>query len=289
MNGILLVNKEKGYTSQDVVSRIRRIFNIKKVGHAGTLDPLATGVVVVLINEATKLSNYLLEEDKEYACEIVIGKATDTEDATGKIVEEKEVEALDNRKVDSILKSINGRIVQVPPMYSAIKIDGKKLYELARKGITVEREPRFVNIYSLDRASDIVVKNNEAVFSFVTKVSKGTYIRTLCTEIGLRLEYPAYMNNLMRISSGNFRIEDSYSLKDIEEGNYKIIPMLEALNNYRQFEVDEEQAKKVKNGMPIFNKEIYNNEELIVLSYNNELLAIYKKSGIEYKAERVWI
>lgn len=289
MNGILLVNKEKGYTSQDVVSRIRRIFNIKKVGHAGTLDPLATGVVVVLINEATKLSNYLLEEDKEYACEIVIGKATDTEDATGKIVEEKEVEALDNRKVDSILKSINGRIVQVPPMYSAIKIDGKKLYELARKGITVEREPRFVNIYSLDRTSDIVVKNNEAVFSFVTKVSKGTYIRTLCTEIGLRLEYPAYMNNLMRISSGNFRIEDSYSLKDIEEGNYKIIPMLEALNNYRQFEVDEEQAKKVKNGMPIFNKEIYNNEELIVLSYNNELLAIYKKSGIEYKAERVWI
>lgn len=289
MNGILLVNKEKGYTSQDVVSRIRRIFNIKKVGHAGTLDPLATGVVVVLINEATKLSNYLLEEDKEYACEIVIGKATDTEDATGKIVEEKEVEALDNSKVDSILKSINGRIMQVPPMYSAIKMDGKKLYELARKGITVEREPRFVNIYSLDRTSDTIVKNNEAVFSFVTKVSKGTYIRTLCTEIGLRLEYPAYMNNLVRISSGNFKIEDSYSLKDIEEGNYKIIPMLEALNNYRQFEVDEEQAKKVKNGMPIPNKEMYNNEELIVLSYNKELLAIYKKSGIEYKAERVWI
>lgn len=289
MSGILLVNKEKGYTSQDVVSRIRRIFNIKKVGHAGTLDPLATGVVVVLINEATKLSNYLLEEDKEYACEIVIGKATDTEDATGKIVEEKEVEALDNSKVDSILKSINGRIMQVPPMYSAIKMDGKKLYELARKGITVEREPRFVNIYSLDRTSDTIVKNNEAVFSFVTKVSKGTYIRTLCTEIGLRLEYPAYMNNLVRISSGNFKIEDSYSLKDIEEGNYKIIPMLEALNNYRQFEVDEEQAKKVKNGMPIPNKEMYNNEELIVLSYNKELLAIYKKSGIEYKAERVWI
>ncbi|HEY8395643.1 MAG TPA: tRNA pseudouridine(55) synthase TruB, partial [Bacilli bacterium] len=176
MNGILLVYKEKGMTSNAVIQKIKKILQVKKIGHAGTLDPLATGLLVVLINGATKLSNYLLNQEKEYLAEITIGIATSTEDAEGEIIACKEVsESLDP---DPILRSLIGKRLQVPPLYSALKKDGKKLYEYAREGVEVERKAREIEIYALERRSPVRYENGTAKFSFYCKVSKGTYIRT---------------------------------------------------------------------------------------------------------------
>ncbi|MDD3171402.1 MAG: tRNA pseudouridine(55) synthase TruB [Bacilli bacterium] len=288
MNGVLLVNKEQGLTSQDVVSRVKRILNIKKAGHAGTLDPLATGVVVVLLGEATKISNYLLEESKEYQAEVVIGVATDTEDATGTILATKNVNTVDSVDVDRIIQGLIGKQLQIPPMYSAIKLEGKKLYELARKGITIKREPREIEVFDIKRTNDIEVVDGKGKFSFVTRVSKGTYIRTLCTEIGNRLEYPAHMSKLERISSGNFHISSSYTLKEISDGKYKILSALDALKGRMIVEIDDNEYSRVKNGMILGNKEKYQNNGLIILSYHGELVGIYKKTEEHYKAERVW-
>lgn len=205
MNGIIIVDKPRDWTSQDVITKIKHLLRVKKVGHAGTLDPLATGVLVVLVNDATKLSDYLMAERKEYMCEVVLGQATDTEDVMGKVVEAKKVSKLN--QVDEVLASLKGVITQVPPMYSSIHHEGRKLYELARQGITVERKPREIEVYDIYRTTDIVYENDIAKFSFIANVSKGTYVRTLCVEIGKRLGYPAYMNALRRTKAGEFTVE----------------------------------------------------------------------------------
>lgn len=283
MNGILLIDKPLNWTSQDVVTKIKRILKVKKIGHAGTLDPLATGLLVVLIGDATKLSNYLLEEDKKYEAQILIGVSTTTEDAEGQIVDVKAVDKLDD--VDDVLLSLIGNLEQVPPMFSAIKQDGKKLYDLARQGINVERKSRTVKIFNLQRTSEIYYHDNEAEFCVTTHVSKGTYIRSLAVEIGSRLEYPAHLKALRRISSGNMNVEDSYTIEDVQNGNFQLIPLLKALN-LPEIVLDEELYKKVTNGMTV--KLVNTNEEIVKMSYNNELVAIYQKSGQYYKAARVW-
>ncbi|MDD2493524.1 MAG: tRNA pseudouridine(55) synthase TruB, partial [Bacilli bacterium] len=176
MDGIVLINKEQGLTSQDVVSRVKRLLNLKKVGHAGTLDPLATGVVVVLLEEATKLSNYLLNEEKVYEAEITIGVATDTEDATGKIIDSKKVLPIEIAAIDRVLADLVGELEQIPPMFSAIKTSGKKLYELARQGLSIPRAARRIEIRSLTRTSEAFYEQDVLKFSFITRVTKGTYI-----------------------------------------------------------------------------------------------------------------
>ena len=283
MNGIIIVDKPKDWTSQDVATKIKRTLKVDKVGHAGTLDPLATGVLVILVNGATKLSDYLLNEDKVYECEIVIGKATDTEDVMGTVTESKEVtNALD---VDSVLEGLIGPLEQMPPMYSSIHHNGKKLYELARKGIVVERVSRTIEVFDIKRTSEIVYENNEARFSFMAKVSKGTYIRTLCVEIGNRLNFPAYMNELRRLRSGNFDLASSVTIEDIINGNYELIPMIESLKSKRVIEVNEEEYRKIENGMKI------NLDETaleVVLTKGGELIAIYEKDNNMYKAKRIW-
>lgn len=286
MNGIILVNKEKGMTSHDVVAKIKRIMSVKKIGHAGTLDPLATGLLVVMINEATKLSNYLMAEEKKYQAEIIIGVGTDTEDSDGNIIDRKTVKKIDD--VDQVLKSLIGELEQVPPMYSAIKVDGKKLYELARAGKMVERKSRIIEIYDLKRTSEIEYFNNCARFSFIAEVSKGTYIRSLCVEIGKRLGYPAHMSSLNRISSGTLSINDSATISDIEDGNYRLINMVESLRKYPIVSVNESLKNKILNGVPLDFGEINSKENLVVLVYNNELLAIYRLENGKYRAERVW-
>lgn len=283
MNGILLIDKPLNWTSQDVVTKLKRILKIKKIGHAGTLDPLATGLLVVLVGEATKLSNYLLEEDKKYHATVLVGAATLTEDSEGEIIERKTVTRLDN--VDMILESLIGELEQTPPMFSAIKQDGKKLYDLARKGLVVERKTRTVNIYDIKRISDICYYNGEAEFSVLTHVSKGTYIRSLAVEIGSRLNYPAYLKGLRRVSSGKMTIDDCVTIEDVQNGNYKLLSMLEVLN-YPEIVLDEEMHKKIVNGMTVKLDNI--DYETVKMSYNNELVAIYQKSGQYYKAVRVW-
>lgn len=291
MNGVLLIDKPLGLSSQQVLTKIKHLLNVKKIGHAGTLDPLATGVLVVLINDATKLSDYLLEKEKTYLAEITIGISTTTLDSEGEVVLKKPVtEKID---VDSLLTKMVGSYKQVPPMYSALKKDGKKLYELARDGIIVEREARLVEIKEIKRVSEVVYLNDCLKFSFLVKASKGTYIRTLCSDIGEKCDYPAYMSALRRVESGSFKIDDCYKMEDLENNNYKIISMLDALNFLETVEVEGETLKRALNGREIFAKYLHTNSEKIVLANEKKLIAIYEKSENEnkdiiYKALRVW-
>jgi len=210
MESILVIDKPQGMTSHDVVDVVRRRFNIKKVGHCGTLDPMATGVLVVLMNKATKLSAKLCCDDKEYVCQMTLGASTDTHDSTGNIVEKGQViDATDTDTKDVIL-SFSGKQKQTPPMVSAKHHNGERLYKLARRGIVVKREPVDIEIKSIDIIS---ITNN--CIEFKVACSKGTYIRTLCHDIGKKLGCGAHMSSLRRIRSGVFHIKDAISLEDI--------------------------------------------------------------------------
>ncbi len=213
MDGILIVDKPQGMTSHDVVDFIRRRFRIKKVGHAGTLDPLATGVLVVLIGRATKLSNTLMSNDKEYEVVMSLGKRTDTGDADGKVIyENPDYNRVTREMIEAVLKKFTGQIMQVPPMMSAIKHKGKKLYELARQGIEIERLPRQIHIKELVllsyTAPDAILK---------IRCSKGTYVRVLCDDVGLELGCGAYVSNIRRVWSGDFSIKDAINFNKLRE------------------------------------------------------------------------
>ncbi|MGB4333089.1 MAG: tRNA pseudouridine(55) synthase TruB, partial [Bacilli bacterium] len=226
MNGILLIDKPAGLTSHAVVARLRKILDIKRIGHAGTLDPAATGLLVILVGSATKLFPYLSDLDKEYEGEVTIGVSTDTLDAEGNITAVKEVEG--EIAADEALISLLGEREQAPPMFSAIKSAGKKLYELARKGIEIERRPRAIAVYDLKRISPVVYENGRARFSFYTRVSKGTYIRTLSAEIGEKLGFPAHLSALRRLSVGSFSVREASGLEEVSAGNFSLLKMLSA-------------------------------------------------------------
>src|SRR5690554_582555 len=227
MDGILVVDKAKGMTSHDVIYKIKKQLKLKKIGHAGTLDPLTTGVLVVLVNGATKLSNYLINDDKEYICKIVLGKATDTEDVSGKVIASKKVDK--DLHVDQVLDQFIGEQKQVPPMYSSVRHHGRKLYEIAREGMEVKRKARKITIYDLKRISEVKYFEDQAEFEFKVHCSKGTYIRTLCVEIGKALGYPAYMQELRRTKSGIFSLRDAFTLEDIKDNKATLINMLAIL------------------------------------------------------------
>ena len=291
-NGVLLVNKPLGITSQDCVSIVRTKLKVDKVGHCGTLDPLATGLLVILLNDATKLSNYLLSMDKEYTAEIMIGKETNTWDNEGNIYLEKKIEKdqFSPLDIDNLLKSLKGEISLKPPIYSAIKVDGKKSYDLARSGKEFNLENRKTEIFDIKRVSDLIYHDDALTFKFSIKVSKGTYIRSLCHYIGEILGYPSYMTGLVRTKSGNLSLEDSYNLKDIENNNFKCLSVLDLLDKNKTFVIKESLLRFVLNGREIY---LPNNDlktgEYIYLAYNDKLIAIYEKldSG-KYKAKRVW-
>lgn len=210
LNGIILINKEKGYTSHDVVSRLRGILKMKKIGHTGTLDPDATGVLICLLGNATKAAELFKADTKEYRCKIRFGITTDTEDISGNVLSTCDMHPDDNTIKTAIL-SFLGKSKQIPPMYSALKVNGKKLYEYAREGITIEREARDINIEKIDIHS-ICFPNAD----FTVKCSTGTYIRTLCKDIGEKLKTGACMEELCRTVIGDFMINDAYTLSEVE-------------------------------------------------------------------------
>lgn len=216
MDGIILINKPKQYTSHDVVAKVKKILNIKKIGHTGTLDPNATGVLPLLLENGTKLSKYLMNHDKEYEVILKLGIKTDTADGEGKVIEEKEIhaESLKEENVRSVLQSFLGQQMQIPPMYSAIKINGKKLYEYARQGQVVDRTGREITIYAIDLL-DVNAKENE--IQILVSCSKGTYIRTLCEDIAKALNTVGYMKELKRLKVGQFQIQDSITLEELEK------------------------------------------------------------------------
>lgn len=292
MNGIIIVNKEKGISSFFQIKLINKILKSKKIGHAGTLDPLATGVLVVLLGSATKLSDYLINDSKEYVAEITIGISSDTYDITGNIDKQVAVKEIEN--IDEVLKSFLGKSMQTPPIYSAIKQQGMKLYEKARENIEIIVEPREIFIDEINIISKVLYTDDKAIFSFKVKVSKGTYIRSLCVDIGQKLGYPALMSNLIRTSSGEFNLEDSYSIDDIREGNYKVINMLEALSRYLIIDANDEVYNLVLNGHPLnpnlvnVDFDSLNEKDLIVIKYDGNLIAIYEKKEECFKAKRIW-
>lgn len=211
VSGVLLIDKPQGLTSHDVVGRIRKLYNTKKVGHTGTLDPLATGLLVILVGRAAKAAEYLVSDSKRYTAGLKLGLTTDTEDITGKILTESK-NIPDKEQVSSVISGFIGDIMQTPPMYSALKVGGQKLVDLARKNITIERESRRIHIDAIayERVSD-------SEYMLTVDCSKGTYIRTLCADIGSKLSCGGVMSSLRRERSGNFSLESAYTLDEIEK------------------------------------------------------------------------
>jgi tRNA pseudouridine55 synthase len=218
MDGILIINKEQGKTSHDIVYKVKKILN-EKVGHTGTLDPNATGVLPLLIGKGTQCSQYLMEHDKIYEVKLKLGIKTDTADIEGNIIEEKNIieENLKEEKVKNVLKSFIGEQKQIPPMYSAIKVNGRKLYEYARKGQTIELKPRNIIIYECEL---IKIDKSEKEIDFKVHCSKGTYIRSLCEDIAKKLGTVGYMKNLNRVKVGTFSIDNSLTIEQLEN-NYQ--------------------------------------------------------------------
>lgn len=284
IDGVIPINKSAGMTSHDVVAKLRKILHTKKVGHTGTLDPQVTGVLPICIGKATRLSDYIMEMPKIYKCQMVLGIATSTQDFTGEVLENNVVDCRDEEKIISICKSFIGEIEQIPPMYSAVKIDGKKLYELAREGIEIERNSRKVTIYDL-KINQINIDNEYPEISFTVKCSKGTYIRTLCVDIGKAIGYPAYMSKLIRLESGSFNINKSFTIEDVEgcvqENNIKniLVSMTDSLPKYPEVvTTDQEINQKINNGQKI--EILYDMEYeglLKVIDSDRNLHAIYRK------------
>ena len=218
MNGVLIVNKPKGKTSFDMIRDVRKEYGTKKVGHIGTLDPLAEGVLPVLIGECTKLSDYLMNHDKEYIAELKLEKRTSTGDSEGEIIEEKEVKKLNEEKIISVLNSFLGKTEQLPPMYSAIKINGKKLYDYARNG-EEEKVKELIKPREIEITEIVVLefKKEENIIKYRVVCSKGTYIRVLCEDIAIKLGTCGYMKSLLRTRVGKFKIEDQEKVIDIED------------------------------------------------------------------------
>ncbi|MGL4949788.1 MAG: tRNA pseudouridine(55) synthase TruB [Anaeroplasmataceae bacterium] len=271
MDGFVIVNKEKGLTSHDVCFKLRKIFNTKKIGHTGTLDPNTTGVLVVAINKATKLIPILEEKTKEYDAVVLLGKTTDTLDITGKITSENKT-IVDVSSIDLKLEMLKTIKKQVPPIYSAIKVDGKKLYEYARENKEVEIKERDVEIYELNRTSDIYDIDGYQAFNIYMKTSKGFYVRSLIRDLGILLDNDALMCDLNRISSGGFHISKSFKIDQLN--NDSIISILDIFSESPTLTVNDYLKKLVLNGVVLDERQIMTHKPFKVI-HNDELIAIY--------------
>ena len=269
-SGIIVINKEQGFTSRDVVNIVVKILNTRKVGHTGTLDPLATGVLVLAIGNGLKVIEFINHDTKEYVAEAKIGLLTDTLDITGNIIEKVDNYSLDKDKLKEVLKSFsNISYLQEVPIYSSIKVNGVRLYRYARENKEVSLPKREVTIYNLEVLD---IKNDS--FSFKCTVSKGTYIRSLIRDIGDKLGIPCTMEKLNRTKEGIFSIEESYSLKDIEEGNYKIVPIERIFDDSLKVVVDSTLEKQILNGKILNNN--YGKDKIVFLNTSREVLALYE-------------
>ncbi|MDR1700005.1 MAG: tRNA pseudouridine(55) synthase TruB [Lachnoclostridium sp.] len=298
MDGILNIHKEAGYTSHDVVARLRSICGQKKIGHTGTLDPDATGVLPICLGKATKACEYLTDHDKTYKATVLLGITTDTQDMSGKIIRKRQVDVSDD-ELRKIIHRFVGEIEQIPPMYSAVKIQGKKLYEFARKGIEVERKPRKVTITHIHSISPITSANE---FQMTVQCSKGTYIRTLCHDIGEMLGCGAAMKSLIRTRVGIFTLENAKTLEETEK--YKnegiletaLISVEDIYGALKSGKVVKEADKLLVNGNPlrenhvVCENEIDDCELIKMYSSANEFVAVYRYQQElgEYRANKIF-
>ncbi|MDO8885445.1 tRNA pseudouridine(55) synthase TruB [Candidatus Oleimmundimicrobium sp.] len=303
-DGLIVINKPAGVTSHDVVENIRKIIKIKKVGHTGTLDPDATGVLILLIGKATKIAQFLQNDDKEYWAEMVLGIKTDTQDASGKVVFQAPCR-LSEKEVRQALNNFKGKIFQTPPMVSAVKIKGRALYKLAREGKEVDRPSREITIHSIDFLK--MESGPYPVVTFKVKCSKGTYIRTLCADVGDFLGCGARLKKLIRTSCGNYSLDDAHSIEEVKELassstiNDHIILIQDALKQFPSITLKGSYVKDILNGRPLTDemaegqlKEIKKGQFIKVLDESKSLIAILKmvddkKEGILARPIRVFV
>ena len=274
-------------TSHDCVFKVRKLVKMKKVGHTGTLDPDVSGVLPICLGRATKIVEYVTAANKTYEGEVKLGFSTTTEDASGEVVDEKGVDRdITKDEVLNVLHSLTGEIIQTPPMYSAVKVNGKRLYEYARQGMVIERPSRKITIHKLELLSDIVHTNHTVSFRFRVTCSKGTYVRTLAVQIGEKLGYPSHMSDLIRVSSGEFKLQQCMTLEELEylvkDGRIQehLLSIEDALSHLPKLIINDKVAEKVKNGsvlpVPQELNQIQVGEPIAVL-YNGDILAIYQR------------
>lgn len=276
MDGILIINKPKQYTSHDVVAKVKKICG-EKVGHTGTLDPMATGVLPLLLGQGTKLSKYLINHDKTYIARIQLGKKTDTLDSEGSILEERIVDGklLNKENVQRVLECQIGKQIQTPPIYSAIKVNGKKLYEYARKGVEVEIPKREIEIYNIELLD---INEKDKTIEFKVHCSKGTYIRTLCENIAEKLGTIGYMKELNRVQVGQFNLNQAFTVEELEKNkenekflNQHLITVQNFFEKYPIIELKEEKLKLFLNGVQLTNN---NDDGLYQIKVNNVVVGI---------------
>ncbi|MCI3029844.1 tRNA pseudouridine(55) synthase TruB [Desemzia sp. C1] len=285
MEGILPLWKERGMTSHDCVFKLRKILKTKKIGHTGTLDPDVDGVLPICIGKATKVVEYMMETGKAYVGEVTIGYSTTTEDSSGEVVDSKPVTVIPSvEEIDQAMEDFSGDIVQIPPMYSAIKVNGRKLYEYARAGQEVERPKRTVSIHKFKRTSEPILNEETQTVSwrFEVDCGKGTYVRTLAVDLGEKLGYPAHMSDLTRVKSGTFTVKDCLTLEQVaalmaeETIEERLFPLEYALDEMEKIDINEDLWDKVKNGavLPIdtFQQSI---TYPLVLMYEGRARSIY--------------
>ncbi|MEN8262779.1 MAG: tRNA pseudouridine(55) synthase TruB [Nitrospirota bacterium] len=289
MDIVISINKPKGITSQDAVSKVKKILKVKKAGHTGTLDPMATGLLIVCVNRATRLASYFTGLDKEYMAVMKLGETTDTLDAEGSITSVSDPADIDKASISRVLKSFEGTIQQLPPMYSALKHKGKPLYKLAREGMEIERKPREVSIEYIK-----LLDTKLPYVTFSTRCSKGTYIRTLCDDIGRELGVGAHLYELERTEIGQYKIDNSLSLdelKSISQGekiDKGIYTMYEALSWLPEFRISETMLKRIMHGNPVeLNRRTVLSDDLKsasgikIMSADGDLLAIGRFSEVK--------
>ena len=278
-NGILIVNKPSGITSRDVVNIVGKTLNTKKVGHTGTLDPMARGVLVLCLGNALKVCELITANDKEYIAKVILGIETETLDTTSPIINTKKTN-ITKEEIEKVLNSFKGSYLQEVPKYSAVKINGKKLYEYAREGKEIELPKKMVTIYDIQLISDITYYNDTTSFYIKTTVSKGTYIRSLIRDIGYKLNTCGCMDSLERTRQGIFNIDNSYTLEEIKNNNYKLLSIEESLPNIPLVEVDNKTLFKIRNGVKL--KKFFAGD-MAIIKDKNKVVAIYKNDLNESK------
>lgn len=267
MNGVILINKPKGITSRDVVNEVCKILKTKKVGHTGTLDPIASGVLVVCVGKATKLVDIITSANKEYVSTVKLGLLTDTLDLDGEVLKKEKV-TIRKEELINVLNSFLGKYEQEVPIYSAVKVNGKKLYEYAREGKKVNLPKRMVEIKKIE-----LINLTDEEYKFKVLVSKGTYIRSLIYDINRKLNVIGVMSDLVRTKQGIFNIDDAYTLEDIKTGNYKMYTITDVLKNDNCIVINDKLFNSIKNGCIIDN--IYG-KEVVTFIYDNKVVSIYK-------------
>ena len=276
MDGVMVLDKPRGCTSAQALNRVKKAVGAKKAGHTGTLDPFATGVLPVCFNQATKAIPYLGDDIKEYEAEMTLGISTDTMDDTGTVTGRVDAEHIGRDDVEEVIEGFSGEIMQVPPMYSAAKVSGRKLYSLAREGKEIERKPKRVTIEEIR-----LLHFSYPKATFYVRCSRGTYVRVIASDAGRKLGCGAHLSELRRLRSGPFTLSGASSIEDVESGNYNILPLEEVLGGYPRVHLEGGLCESVRNGIPISREALsgvelpeFKNRDIITVFYRNTILSI---------------